>query len=67
MARTSIDIDKKLIKKAIELTGARSQREAVDVALQRLVERGTIHSAIRRLRGKLAWQGDLGQWRTPRP
>ena len=66
MARTNIDIDDKLIKKAIELTGARSKREAVDVALRRLVEKGTIYSALRRLRGKLAWKGDLGRWRSLR-
>jgi len=67
MARTNIDIDERLIKKAIELTGARSKREAVDVALRRLVEKGTIYRALRRLRGKLAWEGDLGKWRATRP
>ncbi len=66
MARTNIDIDEKLIKKAIELTGAKSKREAVEVALQRLVEKGTIYNAIRKLRGKLAWKGDLEKWRALR-
>ncbi len=66
MARTNIDIDEKLIKKAIELTGAKSKREAVEVALQRLVEKGTIYNAIRKRRGKLAWKGDLEKWRALR-
>lgn len=67
MARTNIDIDEKLIQKAIQLTGARSKREAVEVALRRLVEKGTIYRALRRLRGKLSWEGDLEKWRTLRP
>ena len=66
MARTNIDIDEKLIKKAIEMTGAKSKREAVEVALQRLVEKGTIYNAIRKLRGKLAWEGDVEKWRALR-
>jgi Arc/MetJ family transcription regulator len=67
MARTNIDIDEKLIQKAIDLTGVRSKREAVDVALRRLVEKGTLYSALRRLRGKLVWKGDLETWRALRP
>jgi Arc/MetJ family transcription regulator len=67
MARTNIDIDEKLIQRAIELTGARSKREAVEVALRRLVEKGTVYRALRRLRGKLTWEGDLEKWRTLRP
>jgi len=67
VARTNIDIDEKLIRKVIELTGARSKREAVEVALRRLVEKGTIYRALRRLRGKLVWKGNLEKWRALRP
>ena len=66
MARTNIDIDEKLIQKAIKLTGARSKREAVEIALRRLVEKGTLYSAIRKLRGKLEWSGDIETWRAAR-
>lgn len=66
LARTNIDIDSRLIKKAMELTGARSKREAVDIALRRLVEKGTVYEAIRTMRGKLAWTGDIESWRAPR-
>lgn len=66
MARTNIDIDEKLIAKVMQLTGARTKREAVEVALQRLVEKGSLYKAIRKLRGKLAWKGDLDRWRTLR-
>jgi len=37
MTVTSIDIDKSKIEKALELTGARSQREVVDIALDLLI------------------------------
>ncbi len=67
MARTNIDIDEKLIKKAVELTGAKSKREAVEIALRRLVEKGSLYRALRTLRGKLAWKGDLNRWRSLRP
>ena len=67
MARTNIDIDEKLIQKAIRLTGAKTKREAVEIALRRLVEKGTIYRALRNLKGKLAWEGDLEGWRSSRP
>ena len=66
MSRTNIDIDEKLVQKAIKLTGARSKREAVEIALRRLVEKGTLYSAIRKSRGKLEWSGDVETWRTLR-
>lgn len=66
MARTNIDIDDVLVEKAMRLTGARSKREAVDIALRRLVEKGTLYRKARRLRGKLAWSGDVDSWRSAR-
>jgi Arc/MetJ family transcription regulator len=66
MSRTNIDIDETLIRKAIRLTGARSKREAVDIALRRLVEKSTLYRALRRARGKLPWEGDPAKWRAGR-
>ena len=37
MARTNIDIDEDLIRRAMERYGLRTKREAVDLALRRLV------------------------------
>lgn len=48
------------------MTGAKSKREAVDIALRRLVEKGTLYKAIRNLRGKLDWEGDVASWRSSR-
>jgi Arc/MetJ family transcription regulator len=66
MGRTNIEIDDVLVEKAMRLTGARTKREVVNIALSRLVEKGSLYRAVRRLRGKLAWQGDVESWRTAR-
>ncbi len=66
MGRTNIEIDDELVEQAMRLTGARSKRQAVDIALRRLVEKGTIYGALRRMRGKAVWEGDVPGWRTDR-
>jgi len=66
MARTNIEIDDVLIAKAMRLTGARTKREAVDIALRRLVDKGTLYRAALRLRGQLAWEGDVAASRSSR-
>ncbi len=66
MGRTNIEIDDALVEKARRLTGARSKREAVDIALRRLVQKGSLYRVLRRLRGKLAWEGDVDDWRSAR-
>jgi Arc/MetJ family transcription regulator len=55
--RTNVEIDDKLIGQAMELSGARTKREAVDMALRTLV-RLKNQEQIRRLRG-IGWVGDL--------
>ena len=67
MSRTNIELDDRLLDKAMRLTGARTKREVVDIALRRLVERGSLYRALRRLKGKLSWEGDVGAWRSNRP
>lgn len=66
MARTNIEIDDGLVEKAMRLTGARTKREVVDIALRRLVEKGTLYRSLRRLRGKLPWDGDVSASRSAR-
>ena len=66
MARTNIELDDALIAKAMRLTGARTKREVVDIALRRLVDKGTLYRTALRLRGKLAWDGDIDAWRSNR-
>jgi Arc/MetJ family transcription regulator len=66
MGRTNIVIDDALIEKAMRMTGARTKREVVDLALRRLLEKGGLYRALRRLRGELAWRGDVDGWRSGR-
>lgn len=66
MARTNIDIDDQLIEEAMRLAGTRTKKETVDLALRRLVEKGSLYRSIRKLRGKLEWDGDVDRWRRRR-
>ena len=66
MGRTNIEIDDALVEKAMRLTGAKTKRAVVDLALRRLVEKGQLYRAIRRLRGRLSWEGDIEAWRSAR-
>lgn len=63
--RTNIVIDDALMAEALATSGARTKREAVDLALRTLVR---LHrqERLRRLRGALPWEGDLGALRTDR-
>lgn len=63
--RTNIVIDDRLMKETLRVTGLKTKREAVDLALRTLV-RLNKQSEIRNLRGKLHWQGDLDAMRTDR-
>ncbi len=63
--RTSIVIDDKLMQDTLRATGLKNKREAVDLALRTLL-RLTSEEGIRRLRGKLNWQGDLDAMRSGR-
>ena len=56
--RTNVDIDDKVIREVQELTGARTKREAVDLALRELVARHR-RADILKIRGKVHWEGDL--------
>ena len=61
--RTNIVIDDELMKEALRATGLRTKREVVEHGLRTLVRLGS-QQEIRRLRGKLKWQGDLDAMRT---
>lgn len=56
--RTNIDIDDDLMRAAMRASGATTKRAAVEQGLRMLIDvRG--QRAIRRLRGKVKWTGDL--------
>ncbi len=58
MMRTNIVIEDALMADALEVTGLKTKREAVELGLRILV-RLRRQEEIRRFRGKLAWEGDL--------
>jgi Arc/MetJ family transcription regulator len=56
--RTNIVIDDELIAEAMQLSGARTKREAVEHSLRLLVQLKR-QEQLRGSRGKLKWVGDL--------
>jgi Arc/MetJ family transcription regulator len=60
--RTNIVIDDKLMADALKATGLQTKKEAVELGLQLLVKRKK-QQAIRDLRGKVKWEGDLNEMR----
>ena len=63
--RTNVEIDDELMKDVLRLTGARTKREAIDLALRELVARQR-RLGILKLRGRVHWGGNLEQSRATR-
>jgi len=61
--RTNIVIDDELIERARKITGLKTKREIIHEALRTLI-RTREQAQIRKLRGKLDWEGDLDTLRT---
>ena len=64
--RTNIVIDDDLMTEVLRVGGFATKREAVEEGL-RLILRSRAQADIRRLRGKLRWEGDLDEMRTDDP
>ena len=63
--RTNIEIDDGLMRRAMRSSGSRTKRGAVEAALRLLIKTWGQNS-IRRLRGKVRWEGDLEKSRQGR-
>ena len=63
--RTNIEIDDKLMDRAMQRSGARTKRAAVEAGLRLLVNTHS-QTAIRKLRGKVRWEGGLNKSRRGR-
>ncbi len=61
--RTNIVIDDRLMARAMRVSGAKTKREAVETALRLMVALKQ-QERLRRLRGKLKWEGDLDVMRS---
>ena len=62
IVRTNIVIDDKLMADTLRATGLKTKREAVELGLRTLL-RIRQQSEIKKLRGKIAWEGDLDSMR----
>lgn len=63
--RTNIDIDDRLMREAMRSSGARTKRAAVEAGLRLLIQTRA-QATIRRLRGKIRWDGNLSSSRLGR-
>jgi Arc/MetJ family transcription regulator len=66
VGRTNIVLDEDLVKQAMQVSGAKTKREAVDWALREMIARRSVYRVLRKLRGKLPWEGDVRTWRLGR-
>jgi Arc/MetJ family transcription regulator len=63
--RTNIDIDDRLMRQAMKSSRSRTKRAVVEAGLRLLVQTRA-QANIRRLRGKIRWEGDLDKSRLGR-
>ncbi len=64
VTRTNIEIDDRLVGRAMQLYRLRSKREAVDLALRRLVGEPMSRDEVLAMEGS-GWTGSLEQMRSP--
>ena len=65
MARTVINLNDHLLKKAQRLTGLKKKVDVVNLALERLVWQQEIEKLLE-LPGRVEWEGDLKEMRKNR-
>jgi Arc/MetJ family transcription regulator len=63
--RTNIEIDDQLLSEAMRSSGAQTKKAAVEAGLRLLINTHS-QTAIRRLRSKVRWEGDLNESRLGR-
>lgn len=66
MGRTNIDLDDALVRTVMERYGLATKKDAVDLALRRLVGPALTPDVVARLHG-IGWDGDLAAMRDDRP
>jgi Arc/MetJ family transcription regulator len=60
--RTNVVIDDELMSRALRSSGCRTKRSAIESGLRLLVQVGS-QKKLRRLKGKVAWEGNLDDMR----
>lgn len=54
--RTNIDIDDELLRKAMEATGAKTKKAAVEEGLRRIVNGAEAYRLLKELKGKVEFE-----------
>lgn len=62
MTRTNVDIDDELVAEVMRRHGLKTKKEAVDLALRRLVGPRLSPEFLAGMEG-IGWEGDLGEMR----
>jgi Arc/MetJ family transcription regulator len=62
MARTIVDLDEKLLRRAMKLSGIKTKVTLVNMGLRSLV-RHLEQMQILKSKGKVVWEGDLDEMR----
>ena len=65
MARTNIVLNEQLVRQGLKLSGCKSKRELVDLALREFLKTAKRRELLA-LRGKVRWEGDLDRLRRAR-
>ena len=63
--RTNIDLDEGLVARGLLISGLRTKKELVNMALREFIRKND-QKKILELRGKIQWQGDLELMRESR-
>lgn len=63
--RTSLVIDDQLMAEALKFSGCETKKEAVEKGLKLLIQHSK-QQEIRKLRGRIEWEGDLDEMRIAR-
>ncbi|MCD6255977.1 MAG: type II toxin-antitoxin system VapB family antitoxin [Deltaproteobacteria bacterium] len=63
--RTNIVLDDKLVEEGMRLTGVKTKRELVNLALRELIERRRRKNLLK-FEGKIEWEGNLNEIRRSR-
>jgi Arc/MetJ family transcription regulator len=65
MARTNIELDDQLVEEGLRIFKCKTKKELIHLALRELLKTEK-RKEILKLRGKLAWEGDLEEMRRSR-
>ena len=63
--RTNIDLDDELVSRGLLISGLRTKKDLVNMALREFIRKND-QKKILELRGKIQWQGDLELMRESR-